>query len=410
MRNNFTIQNNRLFIGGISAEELVHEYGSSLYVYDAAIIRRQYAALRDTITYPRVRFHYACKANSNIELLKILKSLGSSIETVSIGEVELALEAGFAPEDIIYTCGNISIEEQKEIMGKNITMNLDSLTQVRRWGEIKPHSAISIRINQGIGAGYHHHWITGGPQSKFGIDISQLDEVRNIAEKYNLRIVGLHQHIGSGILDETIFLRAMDALLTTATQFSDLEFLDFGGGFGITYTPEETPLNMQSLGNKITEKLSSFMKTYQKELLVRFEPGRFLVAESGVLLATVMEIKRNPEKIFVGINSGFNQLIRPAMYGVYQKIVNANSVNGEKEIVSVVGNICESADFFTKDREITTFSEGDIVAILDSGAYGYSMSSQFNARTQPLEILVENGTARLIRNENGLNNKKKLLI
>lgn len=401
MLKNFTVNKNKLFIGEIDAEALVKKYGSPLYVYDAEIVKRQYAELVNNISYPKLKIHYAAKANANAEIFNLLKKEGAGIETVSIGEVELALQAGFAPSEILYTCSNISREEQEAVMKKNIIMNLDSLTQVQRFGEMRPGGTIAIRINQGIGAGFHKHTITGGPESKFGIDSSQLPQVQQLAQKYKLKIVGLHQHIGSNILDEAIFMKAIKKLLATAKDFSDLEFLDFGGGFGVPYKPEEKPLDMKSLGKQITNELNRFMKQYGKELIVRFEPGRFLVAESGVLLAQVTEIKTTPYKIFVGINSGFNQLIRPAMYGAYQEIVNASAVDGEKENVSVVGNICESADFFAKDRPLTQCKEGDVIAILDSGAYGYAMSSLFNARSKPVEIVVEGKISRVIREEKG---------
>ncbi|MBI5122733.1 diaminopimelate decarboxylase [Candidatus Roizmanbacteria bacterium] len=402
MLRNFKVKNNKLFIGGVSAESLVKKYGSSLYVYDAAIIKRQYKALVDNITYPNLKIHYACKTNSNLKIIKLLKKLGAAIETVSIGEVDLAFQAGFDSSDILYTSGNISYVEQLEVMEKKVLMNLDSLTQIKRFGEISPGGKISFRINQGIGAGFHKHTITGGSESKFGIDISQIGEVLQLVKRYHLQIIGIHQHIGSNILDENIFMQAIEKLLATAKQFTELEFIDFGGGFGVSYQPEEKPLDMQSLGSKISIALNTFTKEYGKELVIRFEPGRFLVAESGVLLAKVTEIKHTLYKTFVGINSGFNQLIRPAMYGAYQEIVNASRVNGEKEIVSVVGNICESADFFAKDRKIAKFEENDIVAILASGAYGYSMSSGFNSRSQPAEVLVTGKNSRLIREERGV--------
>lgn len=402
MLHNFSIIENKLFIGGISAEALVKQYGSSLYVYDADLITRQFNALVDNIQYPNLQIHYACKANTNKHILKFLKNCGAKIETVSIGEVYLALKVGYKPDEIIYTCGNISKDEQREVMNQNILINLDSLTQLKRFGEIQPGGKVSLRINQGIGAGFHKHTITGGPESKFGIDISQIPEAKKLAKQFKLQIVGIHQHIGSNILDEEIFIKAIKKLLETAKEFPDLEFLDFGGGFGVPYKPSEKALDMQSLGRKITNVLQTFMKSYGKELLVKFEPGRFLVAESGVLLATVTEIKQTPYKTFVGINAGFNQLIRPAMYDAYQEIVNASNVTGKKEIVSVVGNICESADFFARDRNLSHASEGDIIAILDSGAYGYAMSSLFNERSQPAEVLIENGKKRLIRERKGV--------
>lgn len=401
MLQNFTTQQNKLYIGGISAEELINTYGSSLYVYDAAIIKRQYLNLIENITYPRLQMHYACKANTNPEIMKFLHKEGTAIEVMSPGEIELARQVGYDNNEIIFTCSNISREELAAMIQKQMVINLDSLTQIKQYGEIAPGNDISLRVNQGIGAGGHEHMITGGPKSKFGIDVRLLPEAQVLAKKYQLRIIGLHQHIGSDILDEKIFIKAMNALLHTAKAFPELTFLDFGGGFGIPYREDQQALNMQRLGKKITQTLTSFMKDYGRELLIRFEPGRYLVGESGVLLAKVTDIKRNPERTFVGVDAGFNQLIRQAMYGSYQQIVNASRIEGDTEVISVAGNICESGDLFARDREITKFKEGDIAAILDSGAYGYTMSSRYNLRSHPAEVLIENGTSRLIRERIG---------
>jgi len=412
MIHNFTIKNNKLFIGGIAATDLVAQYGSPLYVYDAAIIKERYADLVKNITYPNVKIHYACKANTNREILRLLRNIGCNIEAVSKGEILAALDAGFQSEQIIYTCSYVTKEELAFVIKNNIMLNLDSLKQLQRFGEIKPGGKVSLRLNQGIGAGHHEHNITGGPNSKFGIDISQIDEAKNIANEYGLRIVGIHQHIGSGILDNKMFMKAIKKLLKTAKQFSDLEFLDFGGGFGIPYRPEEEPLDMVILGKMITRELEIFVKEYGRELEIKFEPGRFLVGESGVLLGTATEIKKTPYKTFVGIDAGFNQLIRPMMYGSYHEIVNTSNVAGEKEIVTVVGNICESGDIFAQDRNLAQVKEGDILAILGSGAYGYAMSFPYNARPQPHEVLIEGTTSRLIREQQGfvfnVATKKKL--
>jgi diaminopimelate decarboxylase len=396
MLNNFTVKNNKLFIGGIIAEELVKKYGSPLYVYDAEIIKRQYRSLVDNIKYDKLKIHFACKANTNITLLKILKKEGCNIEAVSKGEIVAALEAGFTSEQIIYTCSYVTKEELRFVIEKRIMINIDSLTQLQRFGEIKPGGKVSLRLNQGIGAGHHEHNITGGPDSKFGIDISQIDEAKEIAKKYNLHIVGIHQHIGSGILEEKMFMTAIKKLLETARQFDNLEFLDFGGGFGIAYNPDDKPLDMITLGKLITKEIKTFVKEYGKELEIKFEPGRFLVGEAGVLLGTVTEIKKSPAHIFVGIDAGFNQLIRPMMYGSHHEIVNASNVKDKEETVWVVGNICESGDIFAHDRKLPKSKEGDIFTILGAGAYGYSMSFPYNARPQPLEILVSGTTSRNI--------------
>lgn len=412
MIHNFTIKNNKLFIGDISAEDLVAQYGSPLYVYDAAIIKERYADLVKNITYPHTRFHYACKQNTNIEIMKLLRSEGAYVEVMSQTEVMAAYEAGFTAEEMIYTCSFISKDELQFVIKQNIMINLDSLTQIKRFGELNPGGKISIRINQGIGAGGHSHLITGGPESKFGVDISQLEEAKEIAKEFNLQIVGIHQHIGSNILDEKIFMKAIKALLKTAKQFAELEFIDFGGGFGIPYKPYQKPLDMVLLGKLITKEIEKFVKAYGKEIEIKFEPGRFLVGEAGILLGTVTDIKKTPHKTFVGIDAGMNQLIRPAMYDSYHQIVNASNVVDEEEVISLVGNICESADFFARNREFSKCVEGDIIAILGAGASGYVMSSLYNGRPQAAEVLVTGTTSQLIREQREFDfavvSKKKL--
>jgi len=396
MLHNFTTRDNKLHIGGINAEELVQQYGSPLYVYDGAIIRRQYRVLRNAISYPDTRFFYACKANPNLELLKILRQEGCGLEAVSYNEVLAGLGAGFAPEDIIFTCSFITKDELEAVIKAGAAVNIDSLTQLKWFGEINPGGKVSLRINQGIGAGHHEHTITGGPDSKFGIDITQLDEAKRIAAEHNVRIVGLHQHIGSHILDPEIFMLAIRTLLKTARQFDGLEFLDFGGGFGVAYKETDKPLDLPRLGAMITKEVEEFTKEYG-HIQIRFEPGRFLVVECGVLLATVTDIKETPYHTFVGVNTGFNHLIRPMMYGSYHQIVNASCVTSENiKKVWVVGNICESGDIFTRDRELPEAKPGDTIAILGAGAYGRAMSFPYNGRKQPQEVLVESGIARPI--------------
>lgn len=401
MITNFIVKNNKLYIGDFSAEELIQKYGSSIYVYDAAIIRRQYRELKSHIPYPRLKFHYACKQNTNVELMKLLRKEGSAVEAMSKAEIAAAYKAGFTSEEIMYTCSYITTEELKFVIDNEITINLDSLNQLEKYGKLKPNSKISLRINQGIGAGGHSHFITGGQKSKFGIDISQLDEAKKLAKKYKLQIVGVQQHIGTDILDEKIFMQAIKKLFETARQFDGLEFIDFGGGFGIPYKPGDKPINMEKLGKLITEETERFVKTYGQEIEIKFEPGRFLVGESGVLLSTITDIKTTPYKTFIGLDTGMNQLVRPAMYGAYHEIVNASRVNGPQKVVSIVGNICESADFFARDRNFPVSKEGDVVAILDAGASGYVMASFYNGRSLPAEVLVDGKKSRLIRKRIG---------
>lgn len=391
------VRENRLYLGGVPAEELAQRYGTPLYVYECEAIARRYADLIEHIPYRPLRIHYACKANSNPEILRFIRGLGAGAETVSPGEIRLAREAGFEPEEILFTCSNIGRAELQFVLEQGVTVHLDSLTQLRHCGELAPGKRVSLRINQGIGAGHHRHVITGGPESKFGIPVEQLPEALALARHYGLRVVGLHQHIGSNVLDEGVLLEAMEAQLRTAATIPGLEFIDLGGGLGIPYRPEETPLAIERLGRAMAERFVQFCLAYGHTLELILEPGRYLVAESGTLLATVTDIKRTPERTFVGIDTGFNHLLRPALYGAYHEIVNASRVEGEKEVACVAGNICESGDLFAHDRLLPRFREGDILAILKVGAYGYAMSSNYNARPRPAEVLVEGNQVRLIR-------------
>jgi diaminopimelate decarboxylase len=383
-----SIKNNQIYIGKNSVKALVKRFGSPLYVYESQTIKDRYTELVESIRYTRVDIHYACKANTNLELLKLLRGLGSKIETVSKGEIILARKAGFKPNDIIYTSTSVAREELSFVVKSKVSVNLDSLYQIELYGKLNPGAKIGIRINQGIGAGHHDHVITGGVMSKFGISLSYLNQAKKIASKYNLKIVRLHQHIGSNILDYRILLKAFDKLLETATDFSELESLDFGGGFGVPYFPKEKKLDLSTLGREMTRKMNSFCKKYGKNLSMILEPGRFLVAESGFLLARVTEIKKNPERTFIGVDTGFNHLIRPTMYGSYHQITNGTNVQGKKSKVDIVGNICESGDVFGRNRLIVRPRMGDLFVIHNAGAYGHVMASKYNSRDLPKEILL----------------------
>jgi diaminopimelate decarboxylase len=400
------VKNNRLCLGEIDAESLAREYGTPLYVYEEEVIRSRFADLLKAIPYPALRIHYACKANSNIEILKLLRSLGANAETVSRGEILLAFKAGFAPHQILHTCSNISADELRFVIDSGVVVNLDSLGQLRHYGDwysaphqrgCSPGAAVSIRINGGIGAGYHPHVITGGPDSKFGIDVSQLDEAKALAEKVHLRNVGVHQHIGSNVLDAALLVEAMKTALDSAATFKGLEFVDLGGGLGVPYRPDEKPLDVRQFGALAAELFDLFCRRYGKKLSMVLEPGRYLVAEAGTLVATVTDVKRTPFHTFVGVDTGFNHLVRPAMYGSYHPILNASRVDGQAEVVCVAGNLCEAGDLLARDRAITECREGDTIAILNAGAYGFSMSSNYNARPRPAEVMVCGGRARVIR-------------
>ncbi len=371
------------------AKALMGKHSSPLYVYKRGVIENQYKNLLKSIQYPKTKLYYACKANSNKEILVLLKEAGSSIECVSRGEVERAISVGFPRERISYTCSYISREELKWVAAHVSSVHLDSLTQLEWWGEMKPHSKVSLRVNRGFGAGATSHIITGGPESKFGIYYTDLPRARKIAKQYSLTVIGLEQHIGSNISNPGAFIRAMKLLLESAKGFPDLQFMDFGGGLGIPYKPDQKALDIAILGKKLGETFAKFCTSYGRDLELRLEPGRYIVAESGCLLATVVDIKKTPKHTFVGINSGFNHLIRPAFYGSYHHIFNLTRPNAKPAVVTVVGNICESSDRFATDRKIPKPEIGDMLLLADVGAYGYTMSSDYNLRDKPKEVLVD---------------------
>jgi diaminopimelate decarboxylase len=377
-------------------EKLLERYGSPLYVYDAATIRKRCRELNKA--FPDFQLYYACKANTNPEIVRLIHKEGFGIECVSPGEIALARGIGIPAKDITFTCGAISEKELVTVVQEGVRVHLDSLTQVEYFGKNFPGKDISVRLNHGVGAGHHAHTVTGGPDSKFAIDESQLDELRALAKKYSLRIIGVHQHIGSGgILKVETALEAIEAQLAVAIQFPDLQHIDFGGGFGVPYRPDEEPLNIDELGERVVSRVEKFQKEYGRKLELSFEPGRYLVAESGVLLVTVTDIKKNKKNTFVGVDSGMGHLVRPAMYDSYHIIDNVSRPFEKTTKVTVVGNYCESGDVLARDRLLPVPQIGDILVIRNAGAYGYAMSSDYNLRPRPAEILVSGNEVELIR-------------
>jgi diaminopimelate decarboxylase len=335
--------------------------------------------------------------------MKILREEGMGIDAISPGEVLASLKAGFDPADILFTSNNASVEEIDYAVGKGVMVNVDSLSNLKAFGRKYPGRSLCVRINPNVGGGHHNHVITGGPDSKFGISYRQVDEILAAASGNGLTIAGIHQHIGSGILEPSLFIEAMDVLLDVAPRFKDLEFVDFGGGIGVPYREEQSRIDIGVLGKKITDDFERFCANYGRRITLVIEPGRYPVAECGFLLATVTAVKEGESHRFVGVDTGFNHLVRPAMYGSYHRILRAEGVEGPSAPQVIAGNICESGDTFTRDengivdRELPLFEEGDTVCICNAGAYGYSMSSNYNSRPRPAEVLVKGGQARLIR-------------
>lgn len=391
------IKNNKLCLGGIKAEKLVKKFSSPLYVYEEDTIRQKYRELKENINYNKLKILFACKANTNAQIMKILLEEDAGIDAVSVNEIKIALKAGFKKENILFTGNNMTDNDMNDAHKLGILLNIGSLSRLEKFGKKYSGSKVCVRINPDITANVHKHFMTGSLKTKFGIYMDHVDKIKEIIQKYNLKLIGIHCHLGTTIMDPETFFAGMDIILNAAKQFENLEFVDIGGGFGIPYKPNEKPLDINKFGEGFRERTNKFNKEYKKEVGLWIEPGRYLVCQSGFLLSEVNTIKKNPERTFIGLDTNMAHLPRPVTYDAYHKIINASNVEGETEKVDVVGNICETGDFIGRDREITKTKEGDIYAILDAGAYGYSQSSNYNSFCRPAEVLVKNGKARLIR-------------
>jgi diaminopimelate decarboxylase len=370
--------------------EVVKLVGTPVYVYDRALIRKRIRQLRDHLRGVPMKLKYAMKANSAVPVLEIIRDEGLGIDAVSPAEVELALRVGFKPDQILFSANNMTDEEMFDGQARGVMLNIGELSRLERYGEAFPDSSVCVRINPEIGAGHHEHVITAGEKSKFGIPVERTEDILSTAERYGLRIVGLHQHIGSGILETDILWRAISVLIDAAGAFPDLEFINVGGGLGIPYRPDELPLELETWEADIVRPLTSLLGSLPASgTSIMFEPGRFLVSEAGTLVVCVNTIKKTRTRTFVGVDSGMGHLLRPALYNAYHSISNLSNPGGELQKYDVVGNICESADFFARDRAIQTIREGDLLAIQDTGAYGMSMSSFYNTRALPAEVFID---------------------
>ncbi|MBU7569515.1 diaminopimelate decarboxylase [Flavobacterium lindanitolerans] len=377
--------------------QLSEEFGSPLYVYDAAKIQSQYTRLTDAFSkVGSLRINYAVKALSNISILKLLKEMGSGLDTVSIQEVQLGLHAGFSPDKIIYTPNGVSFEEIEEAAHLGVQINIDNLSVLEHFGAKYPSIPVCIRINPHVMAGGNANISVGHIDSKFGISVHQMPHLLRIVENTGMNINGIHMHTGSDILDIEVFLYAAEILFDTAKHFSNLEFLDFGSGFKVPYKKDDIETNIEELGKKLSKRFNAFCKEYGRDLTLAFEPGKFLVSEAGFFLAKVNVVKQTTSTVFAGIDSGFNHLIRPMFYGSQHHIENISNPKGKERFYSVVGYICET-DTFANNRRIAEIKEGDVLCFRNAGAYCFSMSSNYNSRFKPAEVLWYEGKGHLIR-------------
>lgn len=384
----------------LTNEELIaaaQTHGTPLYVYHAEKITEQYQKLTQAFSAHPTRIFYACKSLTNVSVLKHLKSLGAHLDCVSINEVKLGLLAGFLPKEILFTPNCVAFEEIKEAVALGVNINIDSIAMLELFGNYYGNSyPICIRINPHIEAGGNYKISTGHIDSKFGISIHQLRHIVRVVKTTDLHIQGLHMHTGSEIKDINVFLQALEVLFSVAVHFNQLEFLDLGSGFKVPYKDEDRETDIVALGQKLNLAIKAFEKEYGKPLEIWFEPGKYLVSESGYLVVNANVIKQTTATVFVGVNSGFNHLIRPMFYDAYHKISNLTNPNGAERIYTVVGNICET-DTFAWDRVLNEVREDDLLAFHNAGAYGFEMSSNFNSRLKPAEVMFKEGTCSLIR-------------
>ncbi len=376
---------------------VVNTYGSPVYVYDAETITTQYNRLTNAFKHvKKLRLNYAVKALSNISILQHLKGLGSGLDTVSIQEVQLGLLAGFTPDRIIFTPNGVSLAEIEEVAQMGVQINIDNLSILEQFGTKHPQIPVCIRVNPHVMAGGNTNISVGHIDSKFGISIHQLPHVLRIVENTGMNINGIHMHTGSDILDIDVFVYATEILFDAAQKFSDLTFIDFGSGFKVPYKPGDIETNIEELGEKLGKRFNAFAKAYGKPLTLTFEPGKFLVSEAGKFLVQVNVVKQTTSTVFAQVDSGFNHLIRPMLYGSQHEIHNISNPKGRERFYSVVGYICET-DTFANNRRISEISEGDILAFDNAGAYCFTMASNYNSRYRPAEVLIKNGEAHLIR-------------
>jgi diaminopimelate decarboxylase len=377
--------------------EIAETYGSPVYVYDAHKIESQYKRLTNAFReVSQLKIHYAAKALTNISVLKFVSKLGAALDTVSVQEVQLGLKAGFAAENIIYTPNGVSLSELEKVAALGVQINIDNLDVLEQFGSKYPETPVCIRINPHVMAGGNSNISVGHIDSKFGISIHQMPLLLRIVENTQMNINGIHMHTGSDILDIEVFLHASEILFEAAKQFKNLTFIDFGSGFKVSYKAHDFETNIEELGEKLSHRFNLFCENYGRPLTLAFEPGKFLVSQSGYFLTKVNGIKQTTSTVFAQVDSGFNHFIRPMLYGAQHHIENISNPEGKPRFYSVVGYICET-DTFANNCRINEIKEGDVLAFHNAGAYCFMMASNYNSRYKPAEVLWYNGGSHLIR-------------
>ncbi len=394
------------FFKGHDKKTLIEKYGTPLYVYNEDILLKRAREMKNLVDYKNFKVNYSAKANTTIGILQILRNEGLNVDAMSPGEIYIEMKAGFTPEEIFYISNNATVKELSYALERGIITSLDSLSQLETVGKLYKdkkvenfNGEVAIRINTGVGAGHHEKVVTGGKKTKFGINTEYLGDVKEICEKYGLTIVGINQHIGSLFMEPESYIEGAKNLINLAKEFKNLRFVDLGGGFGIPYNrmQGEKCLDVKALGEALTVYIDDFVKELGKEIIFKVEPGRYVVAESAMLLGEVTSVKENSGTKYVGCDIGFNVLQRPLVYDSYHEI-EIHGIGGDLEEVTVVGNICESGDILGKGRILPKASVGDVVCVNDAGAYGFTMASNYNNRLCPAEVLIRtNGEVVVLR-------------
>jgi diaminopimelate decarboxylase len=384
-------------IQGIPVMDIAAQFNTPLYVYDGDKIALQIKTLKTAFSDANVKIKYAAKALTNISVLKLIRKHGAGIEVVSPEEATLAQRAGYTPQEIVFTPSGVNFDEIVQAVALGLSINIDNLSTLQKFGaRYRDTYPCGIRLNPHILAGGNYKISTGHSQSKFGISIYQLPQIRELVERFNINVQGLHVHTGSEITETEIFLKMAEILFGVAGDFRDLKFIDFGSGFKVSYQDGDLVTNVFDVGLKLSGIFNDFCQQYGRKLELWVEPGKYIVSESGVLLVQANVVKPTPTVTFVGVNSGLNHLIRPMMYDSYHHIVNISNPGGSQKLYTVVGYICET-DTFGTDRKLNEVREGDILAMKNAGAYAFSMASNYNSRRRPAEVLVVNGVPKLIR-------------
>ena len=383
-------------------KSIADTFNDSVYVYNGDQIQSQYNRLKNAFSgIDKLQINYACKALSNISILGLMNSMGTGLDTVSVQEVQLGIKAGFDPKKIIFTPNGVSMEEIEEVASLGVQINIDNLSVLEQFGSKHPKIPVCIRINPHVMAGGNSNISVGHIDSKFGISIHQIPHIIRIVENTKMRINGVHMHTGSDILDIEVFLHAAEILFDNDLKFKNLDFIDFGSGFKVPYTDNDIETNIEELGEKLTKRFNEFCDNYGKKLNLAFEPGKFLVSQAGYFLTRVNSIKQTTSTVFAQVNSGFNHLIRPMFYGSHHDIINISNPKGKERFYTVVGYICET-DTFGSNRKIAEINEGDILMFKNAGAYCFTMSSNYNSRFRPAEVLWHNNRAHTIRKQETL--------